>query len=145
MVLPSAMTLMLTTTLAASAVGTPCPNGEWPVKTIALREPVIAPCSAAAPAIGETFSGTVLEVLDGRTLCVAQGPTPDNWIRVQVSEAGGPDGRARLMAVSFAQRLTCVAGPVQVPGVLAECTVGGVPLASLLQDPTVTAEAKDWR
>src|SRR3569623_1272104 len=35
---------------------------------------------ASAPRAGSTVEGTVLHVADGRSVCVALGPTPDEWL-----------------------------------------------------------------
>jgi hypothetical protein len=47
-------------------------------------------CRAPAPAVGQTVSGPVLHVIDGRTLCLAQGPTPDQWIPCGSRPPGPP-------------------------------------------------------
>jgi hypothetical protein len=55
-----------------------------------LRAGLAQTCRAPAPAVGQTVSGPVLHVIDGRTLCIAQGPTPDRWIALRISPAGPP-------------------------------------------------------
>lgn len=103
-------------------------------------------CRAAAPAIGQTISGPVLHVIDGRTLCVAQGPTPDRWIPLRITPAWAalPVDRERLMAAAFSQSVTCKVtggGPVKT----ATCTLAGRPLEALLTEPATMTQAKSWR
>ena len=114
---------------------------------LAFVTPALAQtCRAPAPAAGQTISGPVLHVIDGRTLCLAQGPTPDQWIPVRISLAVAtlPDDRERLMAATFAQSLTCKitgGGAVKV----ATCSVAGRSLDALLAEPATITQAKAWR
>ncbi len=103
-------------------------------------------CRAPAPAAGQTVTGPVLHVVDGRTLCIAQGPTPDQWIPLRISPALNvlPGDRDRLMAAAFSQSLVCKVtggGPVRS----AACTVAGRPLEALLTEPATITQAKTWR
>jgi hypothetical protein len=103
-------------------------------------------CHAPAPAIGQTVSGPVLHVIDGRTLCLAQGPTPDRWIPLRIAPAAPalPIDRERLMAAAFSRSLTCRItgdGPVKT----ATCTLAGRPLEALLSEPATITQAKAWR
>lgn len=103
-------------------------------------------CRAAAPIAGQTVSGPVIHVIDGRTLCVAQGPTPDQWIALRISPemTALPADRERLMAAAFSQSLTCKVtggGPVKS----ATCTLAGRPLEGLLAEPAMVTQAKAWR
>jgi hypothetical protein len=66
----------------------------------------VAVCGAAAPAIGSVVHGPVLQVIDARTVCVALGALPDQWLALRLSrpidgEAGRP---ARLV---FSRTVTC--------------------------------------
>lgn len=114
---------------------------------LAFGAPALAQtCRGPAPAAGQTISGPVLHVIDGRTLCLAQGPTPDQWVPVRISPAvtALPADRDRLMAAAFAQSLTCKVtggGAVKV----ATCTVAGRPLDALLAEPATITQAKAWR
>ena len=108
-------------------------------------EPMISACTAPAPAEAQPFSGIVLEVLDGRAICVAQGPTPDQWIRVRLATRAGRDGRAILMAACFAKRVTCKTKRLLNQGVAADCMIDGVSLTDILDRPDVVAEASEWR
>ncbi|KQY28262.1 hypothetical protein ASD21_16170 [Caulobacter sp. Root1455] len=103
-------------------------------------------CRAPAPAAGQTVSGPVLHVIDGRTLCIAQGPTPDRWIPLRISPAWAalPVDRDRLMAATFAQSLTCkITGGGAVK--TATCTLAGRSLEALLTEPATITQAKTWR
>ena len=114
---------------------------------LAFVTPVLAQtCRAPAPPPGQTISGPVLHVIDGRTLCIAQGPTPDQWIPLRISPAWAalPADRERLMAATFSQSLTCKVtggGAVKV----ATCTLAGRPLETLLTEPATITQAKTWR
>lgn len=106
----------------------------------------IQTCRAPAPAAGTTVSGPVLHVIDGRTLCIAQGPTPERWIPLRISPtlAALPVDRERLMAAAFSRSLTCRiggGGPVRT----ATCTLAGRPLLALLAEPATITQAKTWR
>jgi hypothetical protein len=114
---------------------------------LAFCAPALAQtCRAPAPAAGQIVSGPVLHVIDGRTLCVAQGPTPDQWIPLRIAPAvpALPVDRQRLMAATFSQSLTCKitgGGPVKT----ATCTLAGRPLEALLSEPAAITQAKTWR
>jgi hypothetical protein len=107
--------------------------------------PPQAACTAAAPARGASFSGTVLQVIDGRTLCVAFGPSPDQWVRVRLADAGPALPRGALMAAAFAKEVTCVAGPPDGEGLTAVCTFDGRSLGEAASQPDAAMQAADWR
>lgn len=114
---------------------------------LAFCAPALAQtCRAPAPAAGQIVSGPVLHVIDGRTLCVARGPTPDQWIPLRIAPAvpALPADRQRLMAATFSQSLTCKitgGGPVKT----ATCTLADRPLEALLSEPAAITQAKTWR
>ena len=114
---------------------------------LAIAAPAMAQtCRAQAPEAGRTISGPVLHVIDGRTLCLAQGPTLDMWVPVRISSAviAVPADRERLMAATFAQSLECrITGGGAVK--TATCTVAGRPLDTLLAEPATLTQAKAWR
>ena len=117
---------------------------------LAFGAPALAQtCRGAAPATGQAVSGPVMHVIDGQTLCVAQGPTPDRWIPLTVlpSATPLPADRQRLMAAAFSRSLTCKITGGRGPVKAADCTVDGRPLDALLAAPaTITiTEAKAWR
>jgi hypothetical protein len=107
---------------------------------------LVQTCRAPAPAAGQIVSGPVLHVIDGRTLCIAQGPTPDQWIPLRVAPPAPalPVDRQRLMAAAFSQSLNCKVtggGPVKT----ATCTLAGRPLDALLTEPATITQANAWR
>jgi hypothetical protein len=99
-----------------------------------LRAPatrLVAECTASSPRVGEPFAGPVLQVIDGRTVCVALGPTPDQWIRVSLADGKDATPRAALMDAVFAQRVVCVRDRAGGQGVVAHCALDGISLGSL--------------
>jgi hypothetical protein len=132
---------------ATAAQPLTCPPAPQPTR---LAPPGVAACTAAPPARGVSFSGTVLQVIDGRTLCVASGPTPDQWVRVRLSDAAAGLPRGALMATAFSREVTCVAGPPDAEtasggGVTAVCVVDGRSVGEAASQPDATAQAADWR
>jgi len=114
---------------------------------LAFAAPALAQtCRAPAPAVGRTVSGPVLHVIDGRTLCLAQGPRPDQWIPLRITPAAPalPVDRQRLMAATFSQSLTCRITGDRGPVKSAICTVSGQALDTLLTEPATITQAKAW-
>ena len=109
------------------------------------RVSIVADCAAAPPATGADFSGPVLQVIDGRTLCIAQGPTPDRWVRVRLAGVHDREGRGALMAASFARDLTCRAVRRDEDGVVASCSLSGTPLGQVVSGEAATVQAASWR
>jgi hypothetical protein len=107
------------------------------------RPSIVAACSAAAPSPGQTFSGSVIQVIDGRTLCVAKGPSPEQWILVRLE--GDDGGRGALMAAAFAKPVACVARKPTDRGLVAQCAIDGVDLGQAMRTPSVEAVAASWR
>ena len=81
-------------------------------------------CSAPTPPPGAEISGPVLQVIDGRTFCLAEGPTPASWLKVTLAGSAGAGDRSDLMAAAFARRVTCVVSRRDDDGVLARCAIG---------------------
>ena len=129
---------------ATAAHSLTCPPAPAPQPT-RLEAPAAAACTAAPPARGQSFSGTVLQVIDGRTLCVASGPTPDKWVRVRLSDADPSLPRGALMAAAFAREVTCVADLPDAGGVTAVCIVDGQSVGRAAASPDATAQAAAWR
>jgi hypothetical protein len=102
-------------------------------------------CTAAAPSQGQPFAGPVLHVIDGRTLCVALGPTPDRWVRIKLSPAPLSTRRSALMAAAFAKRVACVVDANDGNGAVGRCALDGVPLEALTESPAVRSDAAFWR
>lgn len=115
---------------------------------LAFGAPALAQtCRAPAPAVGQTVTGPVLHVIDGHTLCLAQGATPDRWIPLRITPTAPalPIDRERLMAAAFAQSLTCKITGDRGPVKTASCTIAGRSLEALLTEPATVTQAKTWR
>jgi hypothetical protein len=134
---------------ATAAQALTCPPASAPPASAPqparLAPPTAAACTAASPARGQSFSGTVLQVIDGHTLCVATGPTPDQWVRVRLSDADPGLPRGALMAAAFSREVTCVADRQEGDGVSAVCIVDGHSVGRAAASPDATAQAADWR
>ncbi|HXQ46827.1 MAG TPA: hypothetical protein VN806_09435 [Caulobacteraceae bacterium] len=122
---------------AAILIATAALGGAVHAGPTGARAPTVAAvqCTAPAPERGAAFSGPVLQVIDGRSLCVAEGPTPASWVRVTL--AGAPDrgDRSDLMTAAFARRVTCVVDQRNEDGVLARCTIDEAAGAAIDRTP----------
>lgn len=118
--------------------------GPAPAQLCPSRPPMAA-CSAPAPERDVLFSGTVLQVIDGSSLCVAFGVTPDQWVRVRLDDAALHGPRGALMAAAFARHVDCVATGRDEDGVRAVCIYEGMSVARAAQTPAARAQAADWR
>ena len=138
-------TFALLVVIAATGGAAPGLAATPPQVPVDREAPIIAECTAALPATGQSFSGTVLQVIDGQTLCVANGPTPSEWIRVTIAGAAKDADRSTLMATTFGAELVCVPiGPTS-GGVLARCEKSGVNLDQVMTTEQVRREAVSWR
>ena len=82
------------------------------------------PCTAPAPAAWRGRSpGLCLQVIDGRSFCLAEGPTPASWLKVTLAGVADAQDRSDLMAAAFARRVTCVVDQRDQDGVLARCAI----------------------
>jgi hypothetical protein len=129
--------------LAAAALLAAAPAVAGKASQAAGAAPAVR-CGAPRPAQGQVFQGVILHVFDGATFCLAQGPTPDRWIRVRLSGGGAP-GREALMAAAFARPVSCVASGGAGESVQAACSISGVNLAARSRDPAVLSQAVNWR
>jgi hypothetical protein len=107
--------------------------------------PPLADCTAEAPPAGASLSGTVLQVVDGQTVCVALGATPDQWVRVRLVGAEADASRGALLAATFGKAIDCRMHAPDAAGDTAECALDGVAVTKLLRDPAVKLQAADWR
>lgn len=110
----------------------------------ALADPCKAiPDSGPMPTFlykGRSFSGPVVQVLDGDSLCVAVGKGPQNWVEVRLSdfyapeshELGGPEAKAALGRIALGKVATCVSKNRTYDRIAARCTIGGRGLGQLL-------------
>lgn len=91
---------------------------------------------------GATFSGDVVYVIDGDSLCVAIGPNPeDDWVEVRLAdfmapeykERGGAEARAALAKIALQRKAYCVASMRTYDRIAARCRVDGVALGDALR------------
>ncbi|HEX5377766.1 MAG TPA: hypothetical protein VFW47_04295 [Phenylobacterium sp.] len=110
-------------------------------------------CGAPVPAVGTEVHGPVLNVLDGRRLCVALGVTPDQWLEVELPDQGliraaaHPDANPRgtLMAATFARNLTCRVIEDAGDHAIAACSLDGRPVGRLAERRRTIETGRDWR
>jgi micrococcal nuclease len=134
--------LALSVSLATSAAAAAPLKASIDTSRIA---PLIAECKAEAPGVGRVFEGTVLQVIDGQTVCLAQGPPPAEWIRVTIAGAPRDSSRGTLMAAAFGQVLDCVAMRAMPAGVEARCEVNGASLERLIATDAARRDGLSWR
>lgn len=109
------------------------------------------PCQGMAPSVGAEIRGPVLHILDSERLCVALGANPDQWVEVRLAAeplqktSSHPANRGSLMAVAFAQTLTCRivehAGDLPV----AACRVDDQSVRALTRQPAAYVAGQAWR
>lgn len=87
----------------------------------------------------------MLQVIDGQTLCVAEGPTPEEWIRVTIAGAPPDFARGALMAASFGQVLDCLVVRAMPIGVEARCEGDGAGLEQLIATDAARRDGMSWR
>jgi hypothetical protein len=92
-------------------------------------------------AFGATFSGPVVDVLDGDSLCVAVGPGHKDWVEVRLADfyapelhdAAGPAAKAALQRIALGRRAVCVASMRTHDRVAARCQVDGRPIGDQMR------------
>ncbi|WP_309646015.1 hypothetical protein [Phenylobacterium sp.] len=111
----------------------------------AAADPCLAvPDQGPTPAYlspGSSFSGPVVEVIDGDGLCVNTGGGPSDWVEVRLAdfyapELSTPEGRVAkrtLETASLGRRLDCVAEHRSYDRIVARCRLNGRPLGDLLR------------
>ena len=116
------LALALLFLLAGPALADPC-------RAIPQKGPM--PASLAR---GERFSGPVVHVGDGDSLCVAVGPRRGaDWVEVRLAdfyapelhESGGRAARDALARITSGQRVDCVSRGRTWDRVAAVCRLGG--------------------
>jgi micrococcal nuclease len=107
------------------------------------------PCKAIpdigeAPAFlqpGHAFSGPVVRVLDGDSLCVAVGDGPASWVEVRLVDfyaaesdtPGGPAAKAALERIALGKVANCKAGPQSYDRVVSACTISGRAIGQMMR------------
>lgn len=133
---------------ALAALGIAAPALADPCKAIPDRG---ALPSGLGP--GQTFSGRVVYVGDGDSLCVATGWTKETWIEVRLAdfygpELSAPDGQAAkavLTRLTFGRQLTCTARRRSYDRIVALCRRDGRSVGELLRAAGVREGGRAWR
>ena len=84
-------------------------------------------------ASGSKFSGPVVYVGDGDSLCVGVGQGSANWVEVRVADfyapelkaPGGEQAKAAMKRIAMNRHVDCVAQKRSYDRVVATCTLGG--------------------
>ena len=135
----SAAALALSALLTSSAPAAPADVAP------PARVAIVAACTAAAPADGQSIAGPVLQVIDGQTLCIAKGPTPDQWVRVRLTDVYDREDRGSLMAAAFAKDVVCSVERRDAQGASGRCTLEGAPLGQVIGSDAAKLQAASWR
>lgn len=89
----------------------------------------------------KTFSGPVVEVIDGDSLCVAVGPrTGADWVEVrladffapELSSASGRAAKSTLTRIALGKQATCIAGAGTYDRIAARCRINGQAIGDLM-------------
>jgi len=119
------------------------------ITTPALADPCKAiPDHGAAPAYlraGATFSGPVVYVGDGDSLCVGVGPSRDQWVEVRLADfyapelhdTGGEAAKAALTRIARGRRAVCTADRQSYDRMVAACTINGRSIGRMMQEAGV--------
>lgn len=115
--------------VAGSALAGPC-------KAIPDRGPAPAWLSR-----GATFSGPVVYVADGDSLCVATGEGASSWVEVRLADfyapelhgAGGAAAKAALARITAGRTAVCIADHQTYDRIAAVCHIGGRSVGDLMR------------
>lgn len=92
--------------------------------------------------LGATFSGPVVHVIDGDSLCIAVGPRASvDWVEVRLSDfyapefksPTGPVAKAALERVAAGRLSTCVANLRTYDRIAARCRIEGQSIGDLMR------------
>lgn len=122
--------------LLATVVMNPAVSRADPCDLIPERGPMPAEVKS-----GQVFSGQVVYVGDGDSLCVALGPSRSGWAEVRLSDfyapelhnAGGPEAKATLSRLVEGKRVECVAEHRSYDRVVAVCRLRGRSVGDLMR------------
>ncbi|OJU09369.1 MAG: hypothetical protein BGN86_08170 [Caulobacterales bacterium 68-7] len=100
--------------------------------------------------LGATFTGQVVEVIDGDSLCVAVGPTPREWVEVRLGdfyapEVATPEGlaaRAALEGLAKGHTAQCVAGFATYDRIAAVCRIDGASIGDQMRAAGIKESGK---
>lgn len=90
---------------------------------------------------GAHFSGPVVYVGDGDSLCMAVGQGPANWVEIRLEDfyapelhsPTGPAAKAALERLAMGRNAECVANHKSYDRVVATCRIGGRSIGDLLK------------
>jgi endonuclease YncB( thermonuclease family) len=90
---------------------------------------------------GAEFSGRVVYVGDGDSLCVANGPSTQDWIEVRLADfyapelqaPGGEAAKRALLRLTMGRRLTCKANHRSYDRIAATCRREGKSVGDLMR------------
>jgi micrococcal nuclease len=90
---------------------------------------------------GAHFSGTVVYVGDGDSMCVAVGQGAANWVEIRLEDfyapelhsPTGPAAKAALERVAMGRNAECVANHQSYDRVVATCRIGGHSIGDMLK------------
>ena len=90
---------------------------------------------------GAHFSGPVVYVGDGDSLCVAVGQGPANWVEIRLEDfyapelhsPTGPAAKAALERLAMGRNAECVANHKSYDRVVGTCRIGGRSIGDLLK------------
>lgn len=129
---------------------------HWQVLCVLMFSACILPCTALAdpcnfiPERGpmpvevrsrQAFSGPVVYVGDGDSLCVALGPSQSQWAEVRLADfyapelhdAGGPEAKATLSRLVEGKTVKCIAERRSYDRVVAVCRLRGRSVGDLMR------------
>jgi len=94
---------------------------------------------------GQAFSGPVVYVGDGDSLCVALGPSHAQWAEVRLADfyapelhdAGGPEAKETLSRLVEGKKVECVAEHRSYDRVVAVCRLRGRSVGDLMRSAGV--------
>ncbi len=90
---------------------------------------------------GAHFSGPVIYVGDGDSLCVAVGQGPANWVEIRLEDfyapelhsPTGPTAKAALERLAMGRNTECIANHRSYDRVVATCRIGRRSIGDLLK------------
>lgn len=115
----------------------------------ALADPCQAvPDHGLAPAWlahGARFSGPVVYIGDGDSLCVAVGPSESQWVEVRIAdfyapelrEHGGAQAKAMLARIAQGRNVSCLADHQTYDRIAATCWIQGRSIGDLMRSSGV--------
>lgn len=102
---------------------------------------------------GATFSGRVVYVGDGDSLCVSLGGGPETWVEVRLEDfyapelnsAGGREAKAALSQLALGKTAVCLAGPRSYDRVIARCEIEGRSIGAELRKRGIAEGGRGYR